>query len=157
MVPKMFCVPLRSGKIKNSKITFGISESISEIFRYLSPDRWTPFCDDTHNPLQWDRLACREFGRHFRCVASVIESVGTDVLLFCFLVGLIRRSLVSRVNQITRIYLRIRKLPWPSCSTLWVVTRRITNDERSVRSRVLKRTRTFQNQLKIARYVVSYE
>ena len=128
-----------------------------QIFYLTGSDLWIPVCEHAHNPLQSRSIGMLGiFGRHFS-VASVIEILGTD-LLFCFLVGLIKRSLVLRVNQITRIYLRIRKLLWLSCSSsLWVVTRRITNDERSVRSRVLKRTRTFPNQLKIARYVVLYE
>jgi len=131
-------------------------QSLKKNFRKLSESTpMSPLCPQSF-AIKIDRHA-GNFGRHFN-VWLLRESVGTDVLLFCFLVGQIRRSLVLRVNQITRIYLRIRKLLWPSCSSLWVVTRRITNDERSARSRVLKRTRTsFQTQLKIARYVVTFK
>ena len=124
------------------------------ILRKLSEFIWLPASNPQSFAIKIDRHA-GNFGRHFD-VWLLRESVGTDVLLFCFLVGQIRRSLVLRVNQITLIYLRIRKLLWPSCSSLWVVTRRITNDERSARSRVLKWTRmSFQTPLKIERYVAT--
>lgn len=120
---------------------------------YLSPKSTPPDSCPQSFAIRIDRHA-GNFGRHFdvwllrKCgnwCSSVLVSCRPDKTKPC----------VTSESNYSFISSK-RKLLWPSRSSLWVVTRRITNDERSARSRVLKRTRmSFQNQLKIERYVVT--